>query len=292
MSQTISTDNRTKRVYQKLSESAGLTPLVKLNRITRAYPQADVFAKIEFTNPMGSIKDRIARHLINKALTHGVIKQGDTIIENSSGNTAMGLAMMAIENNLNCKIVVRDTTAKEKLDALRAVGADLVIVDAKLPPEHPDSYNKKVFSILKEHPEYFFPDQHNNHDNNVYSFCIPTINDKLDAICIEFYYKIDELKTKDKFGRRIFIGEEFKGKGDGNSKCGKYITQKRNTIALDIIDRDKKVFLIDDIEKKNNIALSKNDFTNNIINDVEGFDNFDIENFKLIFDVIEKIVND
>jgi len=166
MSYNISTDSKTKRVYQKLSESAGLTPLVKLNKITRDYPQAQVFAKIEFTNPMGSVKDRIARHLINKALAQGILKSGDTIIENSSGNTAMGLAMMAIENDLKCKIVVRDSTAKEKLDALRAVGADLVIVDAQLPPEHPDSYNKKVFTLLKEHPEYYFPDQHNNLDNN------------------------------------------------------------------------------------------------------------------------------
>ena len=112
---------------------------------------------------------------------------------------------------------------------------------------------------------------------------------------IQFFYDtlfiwVSYLKTKDKFGRRIFIGKEFKGKGDGNSKCGKYITEKRNATALDIIDRDKKVFLIDDTEKQNNIALSKNDFTNNIINDVNGFDNFDIESFRLIFDVIEKIV--
>ncbi len=160
------TQTNTKRVYEKLSDATGWTPLVRLNRITKAYPGAQVYAKIEFTNPMGSIKDRIARHLIKKALDTGRIKPGDTIIENSSGNTAMGLAMMAIENDLKCKIVVRATTAKEKLDALRAVGADLVLVDPSLPPEHPDSYNKKVYTILKEHPEYYFPDQHNNLANN------------------------------------------------------------------------------------------------------------------------------
>jgi len=154
------------RVYQKLSEATGWTPLVRLNRVTKDYLSAQVYAKLEFTNPMGSIKDRIARHLIHKAMSEGKLKPGDTIIENSSGNTAMGLAMMAIENELKCKIVVRSTTAKEKLDALRAVGADLVLVDPGLPPEHPDSYNKKVFTIIKEHPEYFFPDQHNNLDNN------------------------------------------------------------------------------------------------------------------------------
>ncbi len=167
MSQPNLIENKQKkRVFEKLSDATGWTPLVRLNKIVQDFPFADVYAKIEFTNPMGSIKDRIARHLINKALQNGELKQGDTIIENSSGNTAMGLAMMAIENGLHCKIVVRATTAKEKLDALRAVGADLVLVDPALPPEHPDSYNKKVHTILKAHPEYFFPDQHNNLDNN------------------------------------------------------------------------------------------------------------------------------
>ncbi len=154
-----------KRVYPQLSDAAGWTPLVKLHKSITPHT-ADVYAKIEFMNPMGSVKDRLAKHLIQKAFLEGKLQKGDTVIENSSGNTAMGLAMMATEYDLNCKIVVRSTTAKEKLDALRAVGADLVLVDPSLPPEHPDSYNKKVYTILKEHPEYYFPDQHNNLDNN------------------------------------------------------------------------------------------------------------------------------
>ncbi len=166
MNLTQSANKSQKRVFQKLSDATGWTPLVRLNKIVQDFEPTEVFAKIEFTNPMGSIKDRIARHLIQKAMRQGLLKAGDTIIENSSGNTAMGLAMMAIENDLHCKIVVRSTTAKEKLDALRAVGADLILVDPSLPPEHPDSYNQKVYTVLKQHPEYFFPDQHNNLDNN------------------------------------------------------------------------------------------------------------------------------
>jgi len=163
------------------------------------------------------------------------------------------------------------------------------------------TYSKKeqqyrhVFIFDRDNKKYvqkYGIKEFNNHGKNVYSFCIPSISNQLDAICIEFYYKIDELKTKDKYGRRLFMGDEFKGKGNGNSKCGMYITKKINAIELDIIDRDKKVFRIDDVKLENNIALSKNDFTNNIINDVEGFDDFDIGNFKLIFNVIEKIVND
>jgi RNA-directed DNA polymerase len=154
---------------------------------------------------------------------------------------------------------------------------------------------KHIFMFDRDNHKYtkkYAIEEFNNHENDVYSFCIPKISDELDEISIEFYYKKDDIKTEDKFGKRIFLGDEFRGKGDGNSKCGKYVTEKRNAVALDIIDRDKKVFIRDDIKKENNIALSKNYFTNNIINEVEGFDNFDIDNFKLIFDVIEKIVND
>jgi hypothetical protein len=130
----------------------------------------------------------------------------------------------------------------------------------------------------------------NNHGNNVYSFCIPKISNELDNICIEFYYKEEDLTTEDESGSRIFIGKDFLP--NGNSKCGKYVTEKRKAIELDILDRDKKVYLRDDIKWENNIALSKNDFTNNIINERKGFNSFDIDNFKLIFDVIEEIVND
>ena len=154
---------------------------------------------------------------------------------------------------------------------------------------------RHIFMFDRDNSKYvqkYGVEEFNNHENNVYSFCIPAISTELDEICIEFYYKKDDIKTEDEFGRRIFLGDEFKGQGNPDSKCGKYITGKRNAKPLDIIDRDKKVFSKNDIKQANNIALSKNEFTNNIIDDVEGFDNFDIEHFKLIFDVIEKIVND
>jgi hypothetical protein len=128
-------------------------------------------------------------------------------------------------------------------------------------------------------------------NSNVYVFCIPKINDEPDEICIEFYYKQDEVKKAFDNGRRLFYGSEFDR--DSKSYCKKYMTTKPYPKPLDILDGgDKKeVYLIDD-EKKQNIALSKNEFTQNILDGVEGFDNFDIENFRLIFDVIEKIVND
>ena len=151
---------------------------------------------------------------------------------------------------------------------------------------------RHIFMFDRDNNKYvkkYGKNEFNNHENDVYSFCIPKISSELDEICIEFYYKNNDIKTKNKEGKRIFLGNEFLP--NGNSKCGKFITQKRHSKVLDILDSDKKVFRKDDNEWKNNIALSKNTFANNVINDIERFDNFDIENFKLIFDVIVKIVN-
>jgi len=135
-------------------------------------------------------------------------------------------------------------------------------------------------------------DSFNSHGNNVYSFCIPEISDELDTICIEFFYTKNDLKTIDKNGRRLFIGNEFFD--NGNSKCGNFqaktCRKKGRKSELTLID--SYVYKSTDKEWKHSIALSKNDFAENIKENKEGFDNFDIEYFKLIFDVIEKIVNE
>jgi len=152
-------------VFQRISETVGWTPLVKLGPTVAGLP-CEVFAKIEFLNPMGSVKDRIARYIIEKALAEGRLQPGDVIVENSSGNTAMGLAMMAALHGLECRMVVRQQTSPEKLDALRAMGVELILVDGTLPPEHPESYNQKAKHVAAATPRAFCPDQHNNRENN------------------------------------------------------------------------------------------------------------------------------
>lgn len=139
--------------------------MVRLGASVSGLP-GEVFAKIEFLNPMGSVKDRIARYIVEKALAEGRLAEGDVIVENSSGNTAMGLAMMATLHGLRCKMVVRRQTSQEKLDALRAMGVELVLVDGTLPPEHPESYNRKAKQVAAETARSFCPDQHNNRENN------------------------------------------------------------------------------------------------------------------------------
>lgn len=153
------------RCCQSVIDVIGHTPMVRLNHVVRDIP-GEVYAKLEFLNPMGSSKDRIARYMIEKAEREGKIKPGDTIIENSSGNTALGLALIAIQKGYRLKVVVRDRISREKLDQLRALGAEIHKVDATLPPEHPDSYNNITPRLARETPNCFFPDQHNNLDNN------------------------------------------------------------------------------------------------------------------------------
>ncbi len=154
-----------RRVYDSILDVVGHTPLVRLNRITESL-DCEVFAKLEFLNPMGSIKDRIARYMIEKAEREGKLKNGQLIIENSSGNTAIGLALVALQKGYRLKVVVRDSLSKEKMDQLRVLGVDIHAVDHTLPPEHPDSYNNITPRLAAETPGSYFPDQHNNRDNN------------------------------------------------------------------------------------------------------------------------------
>lgn len=151
--------------YENVLEAIGRTPIVKLGNISKGL-KARIYAKLEFMNPGGSIKDRIAKYMIEKAEREGKIKPGDTIIENSSGNTAMGLAIVCRQKGYKLKIVIRDTTSKEKIKMLEVLGVDVIKVDASLPPEHPESYNNYAYNLAKNDPTIYYIDQHNNLDNN------------------------------------------------------------------------------------------------------------------------------
>jgi cystathionine beta-synthase len=153
------------RRFENVLDAIGNTPLVKLNRITADIP-CEIYAKLEFMNPSGSIKDRVAKHMILKAERDGRLKPGDTIIENSSGNMAMSLAVVAIQRGYHLKTVVRDTIAIEKLRQLVALGVEVIKADTSLSPDAPNSYNKLAPKLAKETKHCYFPDQHNNRENN------------------------------------------------------------------------------------------------------------------------------
>jgi cystathionine beta-synthase len=151
--------------YESVLDAIGRTPIVKLGNISKGL-RATIWAKLEFMNPGGSVKDRIAKYMIEKAEQEGKIKPGTTIIENSSGNTAMGLAIVCRQKGYKLKIVIRDTTSKEKIKMLEVLGVDVIKVDASLPPENPDSYNNYALNLTKNDPNLYYVDQHNNLDNN------------------------------------------------------------------------------------------------------------------------------
>ncbi len=148
-----------------LLDAIGNTPLIRLSKITKDV-KAQIWAKLEFMNPGGSVKDRIAKYMIEKAQRQGKLRPGDTIIENSSGNTAMGLAIVSLLKGYKCKIVIRDTTSIEKIKMLRHLGAETILVNADIPPEEENSYNNYAKKLAETYPDYHYIDQHNNLDNN------------------------------------------------------------------------------------------------------------------------------
>ena len=150
---------------ENLLDAIGNTPLIKLNNITVGI-KSTIWAKLEFMNPGGSVKDRISKYMVEKAEKEGKLKPGDTIIENSSGNTAFGLAMVALQKGYKCKIVIRDTTSIEKIRMLQHLGAETILVDALIPPEDERSYNNYAKILAKETPNSHYIDQHNNLANN------------------------------------------------------------------------------------------------------------------------------
>jgi cystathionine beta-synthase len=211
------------RVYDRISEAVGWTPLVRLGSTVNDF-DCEVFAKIEYLNPMGSIKDRIARYMIEKAIAEGRLRGGDLVVENSSGNTAMGLAMMSVLHDLRCTMVVRRQTSKEKLDCLRAMGIELVLVDGNLPPEDPESYNRKAKEIVASTPEAFFTDQHNNRENS------------------EAHYHTTGPEIWQQMGGQIDY--LVAGIGTGGTICGvaRYLKERDPQIRVIAVDPEGSVF--------------------------------------------------
>ncbi len=151
--------------YHNILETIGNTPLVKLNRITRDIP-AQVFAKVETVNPGNSIKDRMALKMIEDAEKAGLLKPGSTIIEGTSGNTGMGLAIAAIVKGYKCIFTTTDKQSKEKVDALKAFGAEVIVCPTNVDPEDPRSYYSVSSRLVKEVPNSWKANQYDNLSNS------------------------------------------------------------------------------------------------------------------------------
>ena len=151
--------------YNNILETIGDTPLVKLNKITKDIP-ATVLAKIETTNPGNSIKDRMALKMIEDAEKSGKLKPGGTIIEGTSGNTGMGLAIAAVIKGYKCIFTSTDKQSKEKFDALRAFGAEVIVCPTNVEPEDPRSYYSVSSRLEREVPNSWKPNQYDNLSNS------------------------------------------------------------------------------------------------------------------------------
>nr|WP_294947697.1 pyridoxal-phosphate dependent enzyme [uncultured Mucilaginibacter sp.] len=151
--------------YNNILETIGNTPLVKLNKVVKDIP-ATVLAKIETTNPGNSIKDRMALKMIEDAEKSGKLKPGGTIVEGTSGNTGMGLAIAAVIKGYKCIFTSTDKQSKEKFDALRAFGAEVIVCPTNVEPEDPRSYYSVSSRLEREVPNSWKPNQYDNLSNS------------------------------------------------------------------------------------------------------------------------------
>jgi len=147
-------------------ETIGNTPLVKINKITKEVP-ALVLAKVETFNPGNSVKDRMAVKMIEDAEADGRLKPGGTIIEGTSGNTGMGLALGAIIKGYNLICVISDKQSKEKMDILRAVGAKVIVCPTDVEPDDPRSYYSVSKRLAEETPNAWYVNQYDNPSNSI-----------------------------------------------------------------------------------------------------------------------------
>ena len=152
------------QTYDSVVELIGNTPLVRLKRVTDGI-KAQVFAKVEYMNPGGSIKDRIALNLVLAAETEGLLKPGGTIVEPTSGNTGVGLALVAQQRGYKCVFVVPDKVSEDKQNVLRAYGAEVVVCPTAVAPESPESYYSVSDRLVKEIAGAWKPDQYSNQNN-------------------------------------------------------------------------------------------------------------------------------
>lgn len=155
-----------KHIANNILETIGNTPLVRINRITRGVIKGTVLAKVETTNPGNSIKDRMALRMVEDAEKKGLLKPGGTIIEGTSGNTGMGLAIAAIIKGYKCIFTTTDKQSKEKVDALKAFGAEVIVCPTDVDPEDSRSYYSVSSRLAKEIPNSWKANQYDNLSNS------------------------------------------------------------------------------------------------------------------------------
>ena len=205
------------KVFNNILEAIGGTPMVRINTITKDV-KGTVYAKIETTNPGNSIKDRMAIKMIEDAEKSGALKPGGTIIEGTSGNTGMGLAIAAVIKGYKCVFTTTDKQSKEKADALKAFGAEVIVCPTNVDPEDPRSYYSVSSRLVREVPNSWKANQYDNLSNSQahYEQTGPEIWDQTDGRITHFVVGV--------------------GTGGTISGAGRYLKERNPTIKVWGID--------------------------------------------------------
>jgi cystathionine beta-synthase len=211
------------KIYNNILETIGNTPLVRLNKITKDV-KATVLAKVETTNPGNSVKDRMALKMIEDAEKAGLIKPGGTIIEGTSGNTGMGLALACIIKGYKLICVLNDKQSKEKMDILRAVGAEVVVCPTAVEPTDPRSYYSVSRRLASETPNSWYVNQYDNLSNR------------------QAHYESTGPEIWEQTGGKITHFVVGVGTGGTISGVGKYLKEKNPAIKIWGIDTYGSVF--------------------------------------------------
>ncbi len=210
-------------VHDSIVDTIGNTPLVRLNKIARDYP-GQILAKVEYFNPGNSMKDRMALKMIEDAEREGKLKPGGTIIEGTSGNTGMGLALGAIAKGYKCIFTLADKQSQEKIDILRAVGAEVFVCPTSVDADDPRSYYSVAQQLHKDTPNSIYPNQYDNLSNS-----------------LAHYESTGPEIWRDTDGR---VTHYAAGVGTGGSMCGvsKYLKEQNSNIVTVGIDTYGSVF--------------------------------------------------
>ncbi len=165
MAMSLTRENTTTGICDTILDAIGETPMVRIQRLFSEFPNTEVLAKVEFMNPNGSMKDRIGLGMIEHAEREGRIKPGDTLVEPTSGNTGLGLAMAAAVKGYKMIITMPMKMSEEKRRLIRAFGAELILAPTELPYDHPDGYIEVAKRIARERPNTVLLNQYENPGN-------------------------------------------------------------------------------------------------------------------------------
>jgi cystathionine beta-synthase len=212
------------RICNSILDTIGNTPLVRINRITQGVVDATVLAKLETFNPGNSLKDRMAVRMIEDAERSGDLKPGGTIIEGTSGNTGMGLAIAAVVKGYRCIFTTTDKQSKEKIDALKAFGAEVIVCPTDVDPEDPRSYYSVSSRLAREVPNAWKANQYDNLSNTA------------------AHYELTAPEIWDQTGGRVTHLVVGVGTGGTISGVGRYLKERNPAVKVWGIDTYGSVF--------------------------------------------------